>query len=309
MGAADKWIAEANCDTPTGEVAGRALAARLGRVLHTLPLAAHLAYEDIEHVHAARVATRRAGAALRMYADFMPERPRKRMRKMLKGIRDSMGEARDLDVYLERLANDTDQASRELIARLERQRRLRQSDIIRAAMPLLLEEKLRNRVGKLIRKSEKHAVRKLRQRPFGEWATERLAHEWQAMVAGVPGDNPGAAELHEFRIVTKQFRYALELLGGGLPSKLRKSLYPQVKRLQARLGEIQDHAVAAEKLAAWQSGAGSKRERRLLEKLEGEERKRYEGKTVAFAHWWRHDRIDELAATLKSPTSPPEDGC
>lgn len=300
MAAADKWIAEANCDTPTGEVARCALEARLRGVIHYLPLAAHLADEDVEHVHAARVATRRAGAALRLFGDFLPAGRMKRMKGTLRDIRNSMGEARDLDVYLQRFEEADDPATRDLARRLAERRLAVQPAIIDAAQPLLAGEKLRRQVAKLIRKSKKHADRKLRQRPFGDWAIERLAAEWQQFAQGVPGDEPGATELHEFRIAAKHFRYALELMSGGLPGTLRKQLYPQVKQLQTRLGEVQDHAVAAEKLAAWREGADSKRERKLLKQLEQEERNLYEGKSAAFTHWWRHDRIEDLEAAVQS---------
>lgn len=300
MAAADKWIADANCDTPTGEVARCALQTRLRGVIHYLPLAAHLADEDVEHVHAARVATRRAGAALRLFADFLPAGRMKRMKGTLRDIRNSMGEARDLDVYLRRFEEADDPATCDLARRLAERRRAVQPVIIEAAQPLLAGEKLRRRVAKLLRKAGKHAPGKLRREPFGDWAIERLAAEWQLFAQGVPGDEPSAAELHEFRIAAKHFRYALELLSGGLPDTLRKQLYPEVKQLQNRLGEIQDHAAAADRLATWRKAADSRRERKLLKKLEQQERNLYEGKTAAFTHWWRHDRIEELQAAVDS---------
>ena len=70
MPAADKWVSEVSATTPMSEVVTRALQLRLGDVIHSLPLAAHLADEQIEYVHAARVATRRATAALDRYRDF-----------------------------------------------------------------------------------------------------------------------------------------------------------------------------------------------------------------------------------------------
>src|SRR5262249_10196867 len=64
-----------------------------------------------EHVHQLRVGTRRAGAALRIFADCLPGKLHKRTRKALRQVRRAAGSARDWDVFLamlkERLAKAT----------------------------------------------------------------------------------------------------------------------------------------------------------------------------------------------------------
>lgn len=300
MGAIDKWLSEASADTPTGEVAQRALELRLRNVIHYLPLAAHLADEDVEYVHSARVATRRAGAALAMFRDFVPKSKRQRIKVSLRQIRKSMDEARDLDVYLERFRGAEEPAARSFYHRLERHRRHAQTPIIQCASPLLYNQRFRRQVSRLVAKVEKHARKRLRRRPFGEWAARQLERAWEEFSAEVPDDQPPAEQLHAFRIATKRFRYVLELLHNGLPGSVRKQIYPQVKQLQGQLGEIQDHAVAAEKLAAWCTDTESEDERELLKQYERDEREQYRGKSEAFLHWWRHDRIDELAAQVES---------
>lgn len=300
MGAIDKWVSKANADSPSGEVAWHALSLRLRNVIHYLPLAAHLADEDAEYVHHARVATRRAGAALAVFRDFVPPNKRKRMKHALKQIRKSMDEARDLDVFLERFGAAEEPAARSFYAKLEGQRRQAQMPIIQCASPLLYNERLRRKVRRLVSKVEKHAKKRLRWQPFGQWATEQLHQAWDEFIAAVPGDQPTAEQLHQFRIATKHFRYSQELLRNGLPGDVRKQVYSQTKQLQAQLGEIQDHAVAADKLAAWSADADSDEERELLQQYERDEREQYRGKSEAFLHWWRRDRIDELAASVES---------
>jgi len=88
----------------TSEVAKRTLAAWLRAVQHYLPLAADQAAEDIEHVHHLRVWTRRAGAALELYADLLPKRRTAWMTRQLKRLWHAANEARDLDVLAQRLA-------------------------------------------------------------------------------------------------------------------------------------------------------------------------------------------------------------
>ncbi|MCO6044587.1 CHAD domain-containing protein [Aeoliella sp. ICT_H6.2] len=300
MGAIDKWVSEASADTPTGKVAQRALELRFRDVIHFLPLAAHLADEDMEYVHQARVATRRAAAALAMFRAFVPPAKCKQMKAMLKQFRKSMDEARDLDVYLERFGAAEEPAAGSLYDRLEHRRREVQMPIIQCASPLLYNEKFRRRAARLVSKVKKHARKRLRREPFGQWATERLQQAWARFQSAVPGDQPTADELHAFRIEIKRFRYALELLRNGLPGAARKQIYPQVKQLQAQLGEIQDHAVAADKLAAWRAEAESDAECELLQRYERDEREQYRGKSEAFLHWWRRDRLDELAAQVES---------
>src|SRR5438552_2313389 len=99
----EKWIAGLRGDMPGSEAARRTLTLRLGAVRDRLPAAVFHADEDVEHVHQLRVSTRRAAAALRLFADCLPERMHKKTRKSLKALRRSAGEARDWDVFLEML--------------------------------------------------------------------------------------------------------------------------------------------------------------------------------------------------------------
>ena len=300
MAAFDKWISDANPDMPLGKVARRALKLRLRSVIHFLPLAAHLADENIEYVHAARVSTRRANAALSLFRKLTPKKKRQRMKESLKAVRSSMGEARDLDVYIKRFGKATDAGAATFLKRLKRQRRAAQPLIIECATPLLAGAQLRRQVKGLLDATRHHATKTVRTRPFGQWASEQLRDAWEAFLIGVPESDPTAEELHQFRIDTKRFRYAVELLSNGLPGSVRDVVYPQVKQLQGQLGDIQDHAVAAEKLLAWRQQATNPAEVAMLAQFEQDEREQYRGKSDAFVHWWRRDRIDELREAVES---------
>src|SRR5437763_965344 len=95
-----KWISGLTPDTPLGEAAREVLAVRLGVVAECLPPAVGGADGDPEHVHRLRVATRRAAAALRIFADCLPGKARKATRRRLRAVRRAAGEARDWDVFL-----------------------------------------------------------------------------------------------------------------------------------------------------------------------------------------------------------------
>ncbi len=298
MASFDKWVSDASPDMVVGNVARRALKLRLGNVIHFLPLAAHLADESIEYVHAARVGTRRAHTGLRLFADFVPDKHRKTMSAALRSIRRSMGNARDLDVYIKRFGQASSDAE-SFLKRLKRKRRRAQMPIIECATPLLSGQRLRQQTAKLLKQVRSHAKKSLREQAFGQWASGKLREEWHSFLEEVPDSNPSAGELHQFRIASKRFRYAIELLSSGLPAPFQEVVYPQAKQLQGQLGEIQDHAVAAEKLNACKKQADGRSERAMLAQFEQDERDQYHGKSEAFAHWWRRDRLNDLRTVVE----------
>src|SRR5215212_10108639 len=61
--------------------------------------------EDPEELHDMRVATRRLRAALKLYKEVLPKRA-ERYERDLRHFAGSLGEVRDLDVHLERLAGE-----------------------------------------------------------------------------------------------------------------------------------------------------------------------------------------------------------
>src|SRR5205823_5647049 len=99
----DKWIDGLDADLPTSEAARLTLTVRLGAVRDRLPGAVFRADDDSENVHQLRVSSRRAAAALRLFANCLPDRLYKKTRKTLRALRRSAGEARDWDVFLEML--------------------------------------------------------------------------------------------------------------------------------------------------------------------------------------------------------------
>ena len=296
----DKWITGVGPQKPVGEIARAALEQRLGAVVHFLPLAAYLAEEDLQYVHAARVTTRRAMAALRLFSPFVSKKRSKRMKSTLRTIRLSMGDARDLDVYLQRLNQPESSAddSRSEVTTLfrdwlTRKRYEAQQSIRQCAAPLLDRDKLRRRVARLLKSTGEAGRWPGAEQPFGEWAHRQMGRQWEVFLLSIPGDQPHPEELHRLRIAGKRLRYSMELLAAGLPPRVRKEIYPSVTHLQTKLGEIQDHAVAAERLKAWRKKRQRKSERLLLAQLQQQERDQYQTKSKAFAQQWRREHLAE----------------
>ena len=80
--------------------------------------------EDPEELHDMRVATRRLRAALKLYREFLPRRA-ERYERDLRFFASALGDVRDLDVHLERLAAEASRDGEvldEVFAALEERR-------------------------------------------------------------------------------------------------------------------------------------------------------------------------------------------
>ena len=95
-----KWIRDLMPETPVEEAARHVLFVRLQVVQDYLPRAALEADDDVEYVHQLRVGTRRADAALRIFAGCLPGKTYRKARKHLKRLRRAAGAVRDWDVFL-----------------------------------------------------------------------------------------------------------------------------------------------------------------------------------------------------------------
>ena len=98
-----KWITGLTPDMPVADAARVVLAARFEVVRQYLPLAAEKPYEDREYVHQLRVGTRRAGAALKVFGDWLPRKHHRRAKRALRTLRRAAGGARDWDVFIQGL--------------------------------------------------------------------------------------------------------------------------------------------------------------------------------------------------------------
>jgi CHAD domain-containing protein len=299
----DKWVQGVSPDDRTTDVAVRTLQARLAAVQHYLPLAAEQAEEDVEYVHLLRVWTRRAAAALKLYAGLLPRRRAAWIKKQLKRLRRAANDARDCDVLARRLAQDrTHPEAGSLTTKVRAQRAEAQKLIIAINERLQRDARFDRRVTKLlcrVRPRGKH-----RQRPedqhFGEWARASLRPLVESFFAAVPADGTDMVALHAFRIRGKELRYSMELLAGAFGPDFRDNLYPLVETLQDKLGVLHDQATAQTCLRKRIEEADSATEAEHLQKLLAEEQARFEQMHQEFVNWFTPSFQQQLRAGFDS---------
>jgi CHAD domain-containing protein len=251
-----KWIEGLSPGTPVADAARAVLSARFAVVRHYLPLAAERPAESAEHVHQLRVGTRRAGAALRVFRESLPRKLLKKTRRTLRQIRRAAGDARDWDVFLlslpeaRPLASATAKPALDFLAGYAfGGRAAAQAELAQAAAeagPLFAEQ------------SEELAARAREPRPddgpapanFGELAARQIGALFRTFTDGVEANPKEPPRLHALRIAGKRLRYAIEIFAPCFPRAMREVVYPAVEGVQELLGDVQDAAVGAARLAA-----------------------------------------------------------
>ena len=284
-------IVQASASEAVLPVAARELEARLVKVSELLPLAARHSAEDVEYVHELRVATRRAFAGMRVFAELLPGRASRRLLKLLRRIRHAAGKARDCDVLLARWRVDPE-ASR-LLRRLGRRRHSAQRTLETTCDRLQGSDRLAGRIARVL-----HGVTSQGGHPaatggptLGEWARSALENTVESFFRAAVDPARNEAALHRFRIRTKQLRYVLEIVAGALPPVFSTEVVPAIEVLQKKLGAITDRRVARDRLL---EGHGKAQAARKFERLVGVERAELATVTAAFSSWWTTDRADAL---------------
>jgi CHAD domain-containing protein len=266
--------------------------------------------KDAEHVHQLRVATRRAGAALRIFAPCLPQKVQKSARKHLRRIRRAAAEARDWDVFLLDLA--------------ERERRARNDELPgyhflvgyavgqREAAQGRLEE-MGEREGKRWPRIQEETVDAVREPQDGvvpptlrDLACPALDELLQQLHTAASGDLGDYEHLHQVRILGKRLRYAMEVFAECFPEVFRAKLYPAVEEMQDILGLANDSHVAIGRLGALRDrlrGQMAGRWKRLqpgIETLLRSHQRRLPQERRRFLKWWRHWQEAGLAGTYSS---------
>lgn len=295
----DKWVLDITPDDPIRDVAVHTLQARLAAVQHYLPLAAEKAEEDIEYVHELRVWTRRAEAALELYADFLPHRRAVGVAKQLKRLRRVANDARDYDVLAQRLAKDRSHPEAEQwLVKVRAQRVEAQPPIVAMHKRLQHHDRFARRVEKLLRRIRSHGRKKIKaEKPcFGDWARARLRQLVEHYFEAIPVKGCDEAVLHQFRIRGKRLRYAMELLAGPFLPGFRENLYPLVETLQDKLGEINDGVTEQARLCRQIAETSAAREAEHLRRLLADEEARLEQSRQAFFAWCTPRFLERLHA-------------
>jgi len=198
----------------------------------------------VNQVHKLRVATRRADAALRAFADLLDADKAKKIRKALRGLRRAAGDTRDADVLIEALqeereslgAGERDAASH-LIERLQTQRLEGERRLIeqRDRTP---PEKLRKRARKVASKIDDDS--ELARTPLREAGADRLETLLAKVRESGEADLQELENLHQLRIDAKRLRYAMEVVAPAMPKSASKAALGELKALQDTLGALND---------------------------------------------------------------------
>lgn len=286
-----RWLSEAGPGSRLPDVARLAFAERLPPVVYFFPLAACHAEADVEYVHQLRVATRRAGTALRLFHDLVPSELARRVRRRLKQIRRAAGPARELDVMLARLSPLAAEGrlSRDEEAGLRQVwtgRRAAAQQVLAARHARLLERRyfvpLYLISGHLRWPGGGKSPR------WGDVACDLLrGHVRRVVQRSRRLDS--VERLHGFRIACKQLRYAIELSSPALAEKLLNRLYPAARDLQEHLGRLNDHVSALELLRPLDDAPPCEVSPAVLSRLRTAEEEAAARLTVEFRAWWASD--------------------
>jgi CHAD domain-containing protein len=251
--AGGKWIPGLTAETPDADAARRVLTVRLELVRDLLPPALHEAEEDPEHVHQLRVATRRARAALDIFADYLPPKAFKRAKRELRDLRRAAGEARDWDVFLLALAErQRKPAARQrpgldFLTGYALSRRLAAQDHLVAAgqqHPIASDRLLAETVAAVHRPHENGVERVLI-----DLARPTLGGLLRELDDAGGRDLHDYAHLHQVRIIGKRLRYAMEVFADCFKPAFKEEMYPAVEEMQEILGNANDSHVACNRLA------------------------------------------------------------
>ncbi|ALA61103.1 CHAD domain-containing protein [Nitrospira moscoviensis] len=202
---------------------------------------------DPEDLHQLRVATRKLRAIFRAARPMLSLEWAEALRGELAWLGDALGPARDLDVFLSHLLQETENLSpaeqntlAPLRAALERERSEAQTVVVRT----LEQERYLRLLERLEAAAEAPEIKSV------EVSLVNLARsdykKLKRAMQDCPAD-PAPAWLHRLRILGKRARYAAELAepAGGKPVS---RFMEQVKAFQDLLGEHQDAAVAEARL-------------------------------------------------------------
>ncbi len=290
-----KWVDGLTPETPAGEAARRVLSARCAAVVGALESCRSWG-ADPEPVHRLRVATRRAAAALEVFADLLPSKAYRKGRRILKRLRRAAAVARDLDVLLDAVRTWS----------------VHQSPAARPGLHFLLGHAFAGReaaqavltaaIGATSDKDVARlsglagAVRDGKQEALGERAVSvvsRLVHDLEV---AAQADLDDYRRLHEIRILGKRLRYALELFVDCFPAAAREQVYPHIEAVQDILGAANDSFQAGLRLEGMlqrvrltQPGLWELL-RPGLEEYHAYHQTRLKGQRATFGDWWRQWR-------------------
>ena len=218
------------------------------------------------------------------------------MKRTLRSLRNAAGEARDLDVFAERLNEFTKIKMDKDWWRFEKRvRKLRK----KAQDPLVVvvRDLERTRFDKRCQTLEEKVRWRSELEPeptFCVAARARLRPIVDKFFVEARSNLPDIEAMHNLRISAKRLRYAMELLWGAFDDAFRSQLYPALKQVQEDIGPANDRATSVAMLNRWKRQSKRPRAKKVLAKLIKKEEKQLNQEFSTFRDGWTVSRIQRL---------------
>jgi len=300
----EKWLSGVSSSAATDQVARIALAERLAAVGHFLDKSTRGSNEG-EAIHQMRVWTRRAQAALKLFAPALPNAQLKRMKKSLRKLRRSGGAVRDCDIHLQRLQAEETDVPQRIVRALKKQRRRARQELKALRRRMLNDDRYQRRVGRLLESiawPKRHSNRKAP--PFGTFCKQQLAPLAAQFLKLASANLRNNETLHALRIAGKQWRYALELAPSAMPARQHHLLYETLSSIQDRLGEVCDQIAALDHIRHWLDDSRKKSHRERLQGLLEREQRHLERLRSGLLRWWTPARRRRIRLQWQKAISP-----
>jgi CHAD domain-containing protein len=237
-----KWIEDLSASTRLEDAARRVLSLRFEAVRDALGKALREPEKDPEHIHQLRIGTRRAAAALKIFAPCLPNKVVRQAKTRLRDLRKRAGQARDWDVFLSRLPKhksvkrDEHHSGIDFLCGFAVGQRLPAQEVLKqgcADYPFGIDRLLVDTVSAIQkpRKGDRRLV------DVGRRVLKGLVSE---LNAATRQDLSDYDLLHDVRVIGKRLRYAMEVFGTCFSAPFREKVYPAVAEMQEILGSAND---------------------------------------------------------------------
>jgi CHAD domain-containing protein len=295
-----KWFSDVAANTPLADAARYVLRSRLEVVEKYLELLAKAETEDPEDIHQLRVSSRRAAAALDMFASCLPSKVHSKAKKKLKRLRRAAGAARDWDVFLDSIrSRGISTAARRAGLDLVVGYALGQ----RRAARIQSEATARD-YSKSFAKFAEHVllaihrhVNHVKLQTLSSLPPTALFPLVRALDEAADQDLTDSGNLHQVRIAGKRLRYAMEILASCFAPPFREELYPAIEAMQDILGRANDSRFAIARLEDLRGNleksrlAGWKRKQAALTEFSGYHQRRLTQERRRFERWWKNWKV------------------
>lgn len=306
-----RWVPDLTAAASATDAARRVLTVRLEAVRDRLGLTLRAADQDPEYIHQLRVSTRRAGAALRIFAPCLPEPIGRKVRRAIRRVRRAAGAARDWDIFLLGLDHEPFAKGRHpnaaafLLGYALGHRSAALAGLVKAGddYPFVWDRLVAETLAAVRRPAGPERI-------LADLALPALLEQVQAFEEAAAESADDVACLHAVRIAGKRLRYAMEIFVDCFEPAFRETLYPTILEAQDLLGRLNDSRITCERLAVFASRpvpgpiGRHKLIRAGIDALRKHHERRLAKERDAFLEWWQRWQEFGGATTLHALRKP-----